>query len=121
MAKAKKKHAGGRPKWMPPDLEQVKKLAAIGLNQEQIARSLGISPTTLYERKAEMPEFAEAIKDGAAMGVATIGNALFQNAKNGNIAAQIFFMKCRGDFKETVINDTHITFTQEDWLKGMKE
>ena len=118
---AKKKHPGGRPKWMPPDLEKVKQLAAIGLNNEQIARALGISPTTLYERKAEYAEFAEAIKDGAAIGVATIGNALFQSAKNGNTTAQVFFMKCRGGMHETVINDTHITFTQEEWLKGMKD
>jgi transcriptional regulator with XRE-family HTH domain len=121
MAKIKKKHPGGRPKWMPPDLEKVKQLAALGLSQEQIARALGISYQTLNERKKEFSEFAEAIKDGASIGVATIGNALYQNAKAGNTVAQIFFMKCRGDFKETVINDTHITFTQEDWLKGFKE
>ena len=46
-----------------PDLGQVEALAANGLTQEQIALALGISEKTLYNRKREFTEFADAIKE----------------------------------------------------------
>lgn len=87
----------GRPKWevTPEVLEKVEALAAQGLTQDQIARSMGISPDTLYERKKDNAEFSEAIKAGQAKGIATITNSLFKAAKAGNITAQIFYLKNR--------------------------
>jgi transcriptional regulator with XRE-family HTH domain len=102
MAKAKPKEIKlGRPKWMPPDLDEVEELASHGLTQEQIALALGISETTLYERKAELADFADAIKRGQAKGIKDIVNALYINAKvAGNLGAQIFYLKNRAGWKD---------------------
>ena len=82
------------------DLKEVTRLASLGLTQEQIAASLGISARTLESRKAESAEFADAIKAGQAQGISEIANALWTNAKNGNVTAQIFFLKARAKWKD---------------------
>lgn len=82
------------------DLKEVERLAGLGLTQEQIAVSLGISARTLESRKAESAEFAEAIKKGQASAIQEVSNALFQNARNGNVTAQIFFLKARAQWKD---------------------
>lgn len=82
------------------DLNEVERLAALGLTQEQIAASLGISARTLDNRKKESAEFADAIKAGQAQGISEIANALWQNAKGGNVTAQIFFLKARAKWKD---------------------
>ena len=82
------------------DLKEVTRLASLGLTQEQIAASLGISPRTLESRKAGNAEFAAAIKEGQAKGIAEVANALWQNATGGNVTAQIFFLKARAKWKD---------------------
>lgn len=71
-----------RPKWEPTtqDLKTAQQLAARGLTLEQIARSLGIVPATLYKKKKLHKEFVEALQRGRATGIAQVANALFQNA-----------------------------------------
>ena len=82
------------------DLKEVERLAGLGLTQEQIAISVGVSPRTLESRKAESAEFAAAIKKGQAAAVQEVSNALFQNAMGGNVTAQIFFLKARAKWKD---------------------
>lgn len=82
------------------DLNEVERLAGLGLTMEQIAASLGISRTTLQTRKAESEQFAQAIQKGQASGIATIANALWENARGGNVTAQIFFLKARAQWKD---------------------
>jgi len=82
------------------DLKEVERLAGLGLTQEQIAVSLGVSPRTLDNRKAESAEFAQAIKKGQASAITEVSNALFQNAMGGNVTAQIFFLKARAQWKD---------------------
>ena len=89
----------GRPKIMP-NLKEVEKLASRGLTMQQIADALGINKSTLYERKAEYQDFSNAIKKGQAKGIATVANALFKNATDGDTGAQCFFLKCRADWRE---------------------
>ena len=87
----------GRPKFeiTPAVLKKVKRLASQGLTKHQIARCLGISLSTLMARQAENTEFLETIKEGQAQGINEITNALFDNAKEGNTTAQIFYLKNR--------------------------
>lgn len=87
------------------DLKQVESLAAQGLTQEQIALALGISVTTLDNRKRESEEFRAAIKRGQAKGVALVTNKLMESIKGGNMTGMIFFLKCRAGWKETVVNE----------------
>lgn len=82
------------------DLEEVERLASLGLTMDQIAAALGIGTRTLERRKADLAEMAEAIKAGQAKGIATIANALWQNANGGNVTAQIFFLKARAKWKD---------------------
>ena len=62
---------------------------------EQIALNIGINVSTLYAKKKEIDELAEAIKRGQAKGIAVVTNALMKSAKAGNVTAQIFFLKNR--------------------------
>ena len=77
------------------DLEKIEDLADKGLTLEQIAAALGIDVRTLYNHRKKFREVGEAINRGAANGIATIANKLFEAANNGNVTAQIFFLKAR--------------------------
>lgn len=91
-----------RPRWQPTELElrQVEKWASQGLTLEQISWNLGINPATLYKHKRLNTELAESLKKGQSRGVQQISNALFNSALEGNITAQIFFLKCKGGWTE---------------------
>jgi transcriptional regulator with XRE-family HTH domain len=89
----------GRPKWQP-DLERARQLAAQGLTREQIACALGVSRSTVFERINDNSDFSDAIKAGAADGIAAVTNALFKSALDGNTTAQIFFLKCRAGWQD---------------------
>ena len=86
---------GGHP-LKPIDLKKVERLAAQGLTQEQIAAALGICVYTLIKRKRVNLDLLEAINRGRAAGIATVTNALFEQATKGkNTAAAIFYLKNR--------------------------
>jgi len=72
-----------------------------GMTIEKIARTLGISPSTLYKKKAQFAEISEAIKNGAAEGEAVVSSKLFERAKAGNVVAMIFWLKARHGWRET--------------------
>lgn len=74
-------------------INRVEAHAATGLTQAQICKAMCISKATYFKNKAENPELKDAYKRGRAKGIGTITNALFQTAKNGNVTAQIFFLK----------------------------
>lgn len=74
------------------DLAKVEALAANGLTQQQIADSLGISRSTLFERRKASDEFEQAIQRGKAKGIAVVTNKLMEQYKNGNTTAIIFVL-----------------------------
>ena len=92
------------------DLKQVEKLAAIGLNEQQIADSLGISVDTLGNRKKESSDFSDALKRGKSKGIAQVANNLFEQSKAGNVSAGIFFMKNRAGWtdKQEIQQETNV-------------
>jgi hypothetical protein len=87
------------------DLKQVESLAANGLTQEQIASALGISETTLHQRKRDSADFAAAIKRGKAKGIAVVTNKLMESIKGGNMTGMIFFLKTQAGWKETNVQE----------------
>lgn len=87
------------------DLKQVESLAANGLTDEQIASALGISRTTLSNRKRENEQFVLAIKRGKAKGIALVTNKLMESIKGGNITGMIFFLKTQAGWKETNVQE----------------
>jgi Helix-turn-helix of insertion element transposase len=97
---APRRHPGGRPKWIPPDLKQVESLASKGLTFEQIADALGIHVATLFRKKREFSEFSEALKKARATGIALVANKLFEAAMGGDVTAMIFFLKAQAGWRD---------------------
>jgi hypothetical protein len=79
----------------PPQRRQVEALAAYGIPEIDIARVIGIDPKTL--RKC----YREEIDLGSTKATAQVAGFLFSAAKNGNVTAQIFWLKTRARWKET--------------------
>ena len=78
--------------------------AMVGTRQEIIAGILKIDPKTLRKY------YREELDQSVAKANATIGGALFNKAKNGDTAAQIFWMKTRARWRET----TDLNLSSED-------
>src|SRR4051794_26859201 len=79
----------------PAQRRQVEALAAYGIPEIDIARVVGIDPKTL--RKC----YREEIDLGGTKATAQVAGFLFSAAKNGNVTAQIFWLKTRARWKET--------------------
>ena len=77
-------------------------MASQGLNQEQIASIVGLKSSQWYERCKQNPDISDAYKRGKSKGVLAISNALFEQARNGNTTAQIFFLKAQGGWRENI-------------------
>ena len=79
----------------PDTINKIIALGSQGLTSGQIARCLGVSWSTIDRRRKENADIEEAIKKGAALGVEKISNALMTSARDGNVTAQIFYLKNR--------------------------
>lgn len=66
-----------------------------GLIDEQIANNMGISTSSFYEWKKKSLDFSESLKTNKDIADYEVENALYQNAINGNVSAQIFWLKNR--------------------------
>ena len=66
-----------------------------GLTEEQIAHNMGIRRETLWEWKKRYPNINNVLKVNKDIADRQIENALFKAAKEGNITAQIFWLKNR--------------------------
>ncbi len=86
-----------KPKWeqVEEKLSLVEGWARDGLTNIQIAQNLGIGKTTFYKMINEHPELSELLKKGKEIVDYEVENALLQNALNGNVTAQIFWLKNR--------------------------
>ena len=111
----KKTKKTGRPEILINDemIRRAEAYAAQGLTMPQIASVLGMSQTTLYDKKSKFSEFSEAIKRGKDKGIATITNALFNKARDGDNTAMIFYLKNQAGWqdrieKETIVEHKHI-------------
>ena len=66
-----------------------------GYTEEQISESMGISVVTLYLWKKRSEKIRNALKTGKDVADTQVENALYKNAIEGNITAQIFWLKNR--------------------------
>ena len=91
----------GRPPHKPTEFtqEQVKRLSALGCPHEDIATRLKISADTLVKY------YQEELDEGRIDANAAIAGTLFSQAKKGNTAAAIFWLKTRARWKETQVNE----------------
>ena len=70
-----------------------------GLTNEQIAKNIGINPKTLYDWMNKKEVIRETLKKGKEVVDFEVENALLKNALEGNVTAQIFWLKNRKKFE----------------------
>ena len=92
----------GRPKFAPTAEQHkfVLSMAACGFRHEDVARVLEISEPTLRKH------FREELRQGAPTANRIIAQKLFEKAKDGDIVAILFWLKCRAGWKETSVIET---------------
>ena len=87
-------------KWLEPEgLILLEGWKRSGLTDEQIAHNMGITPACLYNYMNKYIEIFEALKRGKEVVDFEVENALYKNAVNGNVVAQIFWLKNRNAVK----------------------
>tara|TARA_A200000159_G_scaffold133039_1_gene130971 strand:+ start:28012 stop:28431 length:420 start_codon:yes stop_codon:yes gene_type:complete len=94
------------------DYEKLYNLARMGLSEEQIATSLGISASTITRRKRDDEQFDRALKAGRQEGITQVTNQLFNSATDPdkpNTSAAIFFLKNRAGWRDKAEVDANLT------------
>ena len=76
------------------NIEELERLAGMGLSERQIAAAMDISNSTLT-RKKHIEQIEHALKKGRAKAVAAVSSKLFDNALEGKETSAIFFLKNR--------------------------
>lgn len=66
-----------------------------GLTDEQIAKNMGVSVKTLFNWKHKELPILQALKKGKEVVDFEVENALLKSALEGNVTAQIFWLKNR--------------------------
>jgi hypothetical protein len=85
----------------PSQRRQVEAMAAYGIPEPDIARVTGVDPKTLRKH------YREELDLGEAKANAQVAGFLFSAAKNGNVTAQIFWLKTRAKWRETPVELKH--------------
>ncbi len=76
-------------------------MAAYGIPEPDIARVTGVDPKTLRKH------YRDELDLGEAKANAQVAGFLFSAAKNGNVTAQIFWLKTRAKWRETPVELKH--------------
>jgi hypothetical protein len=85
----------------PSQRRQVEALAAYGIPEADISGVVGIDPKTLRKH------YREELDLGETKANALVAGFLFNAAKNGNVTAQIFWLKTRAKWRETPMEVKH--------------
>ena len=103
-----------------------------GVLEKDIARSLGISVSTLEDYKAKHPEFSEAIKKGKEIGDSAVVNSLFKKCTGAYVkeekaikCKEVYYdedgRRCEREVVNVVVVDTFIppdTMAMMYWLNN---
>ena len=85
----------------PSQRRQVEAMAAYGIPEGDISRVVGVDPKTLRKH------YRDELDLGETKANAQIAGFLFNAAKNGNVTAQIFWLKTRAKWRETPFELRH--------------
>jgi hypothetical protein len=99
------------------DIEEIERLAGLGLTFAEICDCIGISERTLYSRKKTNSDVAEAIKRGRSKASQQVSNKLFELCMKGNLGAIVWYQKTRCGINE----DKHIYDRIEALEKALAE
>ena len=80
---------------------QVETMAAYGIPATDISRVVSIDPKTLRKH------YREELDLGTTKANAQVAGFLFNSARNGNVTAQIFWLKTRAAWKEAPAEHKH--------------
>jgi hypothetical protein len=86
-----------RPKLKPTEYQRrmVKTMTAMGAKQEDIALRIGVrSPKTLRKH------FRNELDQGGSEANMTVAQAMYKKAKDGDVKAGMFWLKCRAGWRE---------------------
>ena len=87
---------GKYQKWLEPEsLILLEGWARDGLTDEQIAKNMGVSYSTLKDWKNKYSAISATLKKGKEVVDFQVENALLSSALDGNTTAQIFWLKNR--------------------------
>ena len=91
-----KRETAGQPPYEPTDKDRttIEVMVAGGIPQENIARVIGIDKKTMYKY------YREELDTSADKANAAIAKTLFQQAKDGNTSAAIWWTKARMGWKD---------------------
>jgi len=105
----------------PEGLDFIQGLARDGLTDEQIATRIGITRVSLWRWRNKHPELAKACREGKDVADCKVESALYKNAIEGNVTAQIFWLKNRKPDKWNVPQPLpKIGITQETIEVGLE-
>ena len=85
----------------PAMRRQVETMAAYGIPETDISRVVNIDPKTLRKH------YRDELDLGETKANAQVAGFLFNSAKNGNVSAQIFWLKTRARWRETPMELKH--------------
>jgi AcrR family transcriptional regulator len=89
------------------DRRRVMMLVVCGIARDRIAEHLGISKPTLYRH------FADELDNGNDIANAAVAGSLYQNAVDGTVSAQIFWMKTIARWSDKDMGDAGLAPTME--------
>lgn len=103
--------------YWPDHIDEVRAIAAKGLDDEEMAQFLGVSPALYESWKAYYPRFEEAIEKGRTNADAQVVAALFKNAVGYTYTEDVVVRGRRGAM--VLQKQTHVpaeTNAQKFWL-----
>lgn len=109
--------AGKYQKWLEPDnLILLEGWARDGLTDEQIAKNMGVSASTLYEWKKRFLEISESLKKGKEIVDYEVENALLKSALGFSET-----IRKPVKLKITQYNDSGKKIKEEEYIKIVEE
>lgn len=121
MEDKKEKAKIGRPPIVFTD-EQITEIEALSayLSIEMIADYLGINQSTFIAIKERDDRVFQAYKRGKARAIGSVAKSLVTQARDGNIAAAIFYLKTQARWKEetdpiAVVNNQPVILDPEKY------
>ena len=99
----------------PAQRKQVETLAAYGIPEADISRVVGIDPKTLRKH------YRDELDMGETKANAQVAGFLFNSARNGNVSAQIFWLKTRARWREVPMELKHSGSIQRKDLSELSD
>lgn len=84
-------------KWIPDakTYQDIERMAALGLNEQDIAHNLNLDPATFSRKKDEFDQLDQHIIRGRAKGMQKVTGHLMEQIEGGNHQATAFYLKNR--------------------------